>query len=93
MLTIERGEARSSRLPLSARIGVAVLVFGILEDLVAHSIGSPATPDAGHTGAELMGHFIVFVGMVLILAGIVIDGARQAVARRRSARHSSKGVA
>jgi hypothetical protein len=93
MLTIERGEVPTHRLPVTVRFGVVALGVGILEDLVAHSLGGAATPDGGHTSAELIGHLIVFVGMVLILLGVVVDGARQAVARRRSARHSSKGVA
>ena len=95
MLTIE-GQTASRRslrsLPFAARLGLGVIVFGVLEDLVAHGLGSAASA-GGHTDAQLLGHLIVLVGMVLILLGVVVDGARQAIARRRSARRSPKGVA
>jgi hypothetical protein len=93
MLTIEGDAGTGVRLPLTVRFGVAILVFGILEDLVAHRLAGTAATEGRHAEAELIGHAIVFVGMVLILLGVVIDGVRQAVARRTSARHSSKGVA
>jgi hypothetical protein len=91
MLTLESGTRTARPLPVAAKLGLMVLVFGVLEDLVAHSLSSPAGSGA-HTDAQLLGHFIVFVGMVLILLGVVVSGARQAIARRESARRSSKGA-
>ena len=93
MLTIEGQSGRPARLPLIARMGVAVLLFGVLEDLVAHSLGGSPASAGGHTDAQMLGHLVVFVGMVLILLGVVVDGVRQAKARRESARQTSKGVA
>lgn len=56
-----------------------MLVLGGLADVVAH-LGLPA--EAGHahgfSAAEVEAHLIVFVGMVLVLLGVVIDGARRA---------------
>ena len=92
MFTIESGQGRNARLPFAARLGFVVLVFGVVEDLAAHSLDGGSAV-GGHTATELLGHLIVFVGMVLILLGVVVDGARQAIARRTSARRSSKGVA
>ena len=80
MLTLEGTTRTAQPLPVAAKLGLAVLVFGVLEDLVAHSLGGPAG-GGGHTDAQLLGHFIVFVGMVLILLGVVVSGARQAMAR------------
>lgn len=50
------------------RLGLVVIAFGVLLDAVAHGVGDPAS---GH-----LGHVVVIVGMVLSLAGIVVDGIR-----------------
>ena len=51
------------------RLGFAIVVFGVLLDVVGHGVGDPAS--AG------LGHVVVIVGMVLSLAGVVVDGVRQ----------------
>lgn len=79
MLTIETGGRSLRALPALSRVGLAVLVFGGLADLVAH-LGLPAEAAHGHgfSAAEVEAHLIVLVGMVLILLGVVIDGVRRA---------------
>lgn len=73
---IERVSETTHQLPLGARIGLAVMVLGIAADLVAHL--DPAL-DHHHdvaTGQERSAHLVVFVGMALVLIGVVIDGVR-----------------
>lgn len=53
------------------RFGLLVIAFGVLLDVAAHGVGDP-------TSAHL-GHVVVIVGMVLSLAGVVIDGTRHPV--------------
>lgn len=55
------------------RLGLLVIAFGLLLDAVAHGVGDTAS---GHVG-----HVVVIVGMVLSLAGVVIDGTRQSARR------------
>ena len=90
MLTIEAVVRTARSLPTLARVGLGVLAFGGLADLVAH-LGAPATT-AGHSADQLSAHLIVFVGMVLVMAGVVVDGVRISRTRRPAGR-SSKGVA
>jgi hypothetical protein len=93
MLAIERLVREVRRLPVISRTGLAVLVLGGVADLVAH-IGALAATDAHHghgfTPGELAAHVVVFVGMVLILVGVVADGVRR-TRIGRSTGDSSKG--
>ena len=50
------------------RLGLLVITFGVLLDAVAHGTGDVASAH--------LGHVVVIVGMVLSLAGVVIDGTR-----------------
>ena len=101
MLTIERVGATIRRgtkgvggvgaIPLLARIGLVVLVFGGFADLTAHvaafgpAAGTGGTADhtGGHTPDEVAAHVVVFVGMVVILLGVVVDGAKRSRLARR----------
>jgi hypothetical protein len=52
------------------------MVIGLAADVVAH-----LDPALGHdhgavTGAQLSGHLVVFIGMALVLIGVVVDGVR-----------------
>jgi hypothetical protein len=77
MLTLDRVRAEFLSLPLLTRIGLLILVLGGFADVVAHlaAAGHPEHVHE-HTASELSAHLIVFVGMVAILLGIVLDGAR-----------------
>ena len=81
-----------AELPPLARLGLAVLLAGGLGDLGAHALAAGHDSAEGHTAAELAGHLVAFTGMVLVLLGVVLDGARQAIARRRSAGPARRGV-
>ena len=81
MLALERVHAPA--LPPVIRFGLAVIVFGVLADLVTHLSFADAAEPGGHTPAQLTAHAIVFAGMVLVLAGVVADGIRQSRVRRR----------
>jgi hypothetical protein len=75
-----------------SRLGLAVIVFGAFADLVTHLSFADAAEPGGHTAAQLSAHAIVFAGMVLVLAGVVADGIRQSMVRRRGpGRHLTGG--
>lgn len=67
-----------NRLPLAAKLGVAVIAIGIGVDTWVHTLGVVA---AGSPAALIvqqhLAHLVVLVGMVGTLAGIVADGARR----------------
>jgi hypothetical protein len=73
---IERVSETAHQLPLGSKIGFAVLVLGIAADLVAHLDPALDHHHGGVTGPELSAHVVVFVGMALVLIGVVIDGVR-----------------
>jgi hypothetical protein len=63
--------------PALAKLGAATIAFGLLADLVEHSMGAAAR--AGTTGpgaGEHAVHLVVLIGMVLVLAGVIADGVR-----------------
>jgi hypothetical protein len=80
MLALER---HLRALPLVIRLGVVVIAFGGCADLVTHLSFADAAEPGGHTTAQLSAHAIAFAGMVLVLAGVVVDGVRQSMVRRR----------
>jgi hypothetical protein len=77
-----------ARLPLLARAGLAVLIAGVLIDLLAPVLGGfrPSHHGTGHVG-----HLVAMAGMATTLAGVVIDGARRQV-RPRVADTQSKEI-
>lgn len=78
MLTLERARMELISLPLLARVGLVILVLGGLADVVAHlEAASHADHLHEHSASELSAHLIGFVGMVVILLGVVLDGVRR----------------
>src|SRR4051794_30889154 len=70
------------RVPGLAKVGALVIVVGLHADLVEHAFVFPATASAGgFSPGEHVTHFVVLVGMVLVLAGVVADGMRAARGR------------
>ena len=65
-------------IPGLAKLGAVVIAFGLLWDFVEHSMVSHASdPRIGAFPiAEHAAHFVVLVGMVVVLVGIVSDGIR-----------------
>ena len=88
MLALER---RLRALPLVIRLGMVVIAFGGFADLVTHLSFADAAEPGGHTPAQLSAHVIAFAGMVLVLAGVVVDGVRQSMVRRRGPGHQPTG--
>lgn len=93
MLTLESICRELPGLPLLARLGLVVLVLAGFADVLAH------LESAGHVGyvhehtpAEISAHLGAFMGMVLILLGVVDDGVRR-TRLGRSAGGTSKGDA
>ncbi len=92
MLTLERIRRELGAFPALVRIGLVVMAFAGLADVVAHLEG---TGHAGHlhthAASELSAHAAGFVSMVLILLGVVRDGVRRS-RPGRPARRTSTGV-
>ena len=76
MLIIERLWRDAKAVPLVVKIGVIALIASGLADIVLHAITPQIAGHDVHTPAELAAHFAGFVSMVVILLGVVIDGAR-----------------
>ncbi len=93
MLTIERLRRTAKEVPLLAGAGLAGLLVAGAADLIAHL---QVSVDGGHvhgfSAFEVAAHVGVLVSMVLILVGVVVDGARHSRVRHR-ARDKRKGVA
>jgi hypothetical protein len=66
----------AAQLPVGAKLGLIVMAFGTGADLIAHLSPGLEHGQAGMTGPELSAHLVVFVGMALVLVGVVIDGVR-----------------
>jgi hypothetical protein len=73
---IGRVSETAHQLPLGSKVGFAVMVLGIAADLVAHLDPALEHQHGRVTGPELSAHLVVFVGMALVLVGVVIDGLR-----------------
>jgi hypothetical protein len=73
---IERVSETARELPLGSKVGFAVMVLGIAADVFAHLDPALDHHHGGATGPELSAHLIVFVGMALVLIGVVVDGGR-----------------
>ena len=69
------------RIPSASKLGLAVMVFAGVLDVVVHLL---AGPHRGHRefGPEHLAHLSGIAGMVLVLAGVVIDGARRQLRQR-----------
>jgi hypothetical protein len=88
VVVIDRVSETAHQLPLGSKIGFAVMVAGIAADLVAHLNPALDHNHGGVTGPELSAHLVVFVGMALVLIGVVVDGVRSG---RRFGGNATKG--
>ena len=71
-----RGAQTVGQIPTGSALGLLVISFGLIADLVAH-LAPGLDHDHGHmTGPQVSAHLVVFLGMVLVLASVVIDGVR-----------------
>jgi hypothetical protein len=72
---------------------MAILAIGGLADVVAHlEVAGHTGHGHEHTASELSAHLIGFVGMVVILLGVVLDGVRQAYLGRAVGDSSRGGM-
>jgi hypothetical protein len=65
-------------LPLGSKIGFGVMVLGTVADLIAHLGSAVEHVHVGASGPAFSAHPMVFVGMALVLTGVVVDGVRAA---------------
>jgi hypothetical protein len=75
----------AAQLPVGAKLGLVVMALGIGADLIAHLSPGLEHGHGGMTGPELSAHLVVFVGMALVLIGVVIDGVRSGRHRHEAA--------
>jgi hypothetical protein len=73
-------------LPGLTKVGAVTIVIGLLADITEHSVVTHVHDAVvgGFPAGEHAAHLVVFIGMVLVLVGIVADGTRS---RRRHDRH------
>jgi predicted phage tail protein len=89
MLLIER----IREFPLLARIGLVGMVLGAVLDIaMSLTAGTHVMHQGMQMGVNHTGHLIALAGMVLVLAGVVFDGARRQRNRRSSAAKDSGGL-
>jgi hypothetical protein len=77
---------RIRRLPLPMILGLALMAAGGVLDVAIHF--GPVDHHA-HAGfvSEHAAHLVGIAGMALVLAGLVMHGARHQIRRRRAANH------
>jgi len=92
MLIIERLWRDAKAVPPVVRIGVIALIASGQADIVLHAVTPEVTGHDVHTPLELAAHVAGLVSMVVILVGVVTDGARRTSYRRRSGDGDPKGV-
>jgi hypothetical protein len=83
--TVKPALTELGALPVGSRIGLAVMLVAGVMDTVVHLLGNGG--HAAHHGLfpEHAAHVMGIVGMVLVLAGVVINGARRQLSRRAPA--------
>ena len=83
MLTIENGKRlilEAGGFPALSRVGLLLMVAAGAFDVVVHLTAGEHTGHHGF-GLEHAAHLLGVVGMVLVLAGVVIHGARRQLRR------------
>ena len=75
---------RIRRLPLAMVLGLALMAVGGVLDVVIHLGPVDHHVHAG-LASEHAAHLVGIAGMALVLAGVVIHGARHQTRRRRAA--------
>ena len=75
-------------IPTLSKLGVVVIIFGFLFDLVEHTLVVHTYEPrlAGFPLSEPAAHFVVILGMALVLAGIMIQGWRLSAHERHRTR-------
>jgi hypothetical protein len=68
--------SRSRALPGVLKLGLATVAFGLLLDLGEHSFAGQPAGSGGFGPGEHLAHFVVLLGMCLVLVGVAADGIR-----------------
>jgi len=87
---LRTGTSGRPRIPTASKAGLGVIGIGALADLIAHLDPGLASTTGALTGAQLSAHLVTFLGMVLVLIGVVVDGMRpdrRATVRATQGRH------
>jgi hypothetical protein len=87
MLVIEGLRAIAAdvaRMPRPVHVGMALAVAAFALDVLVHLSPAPHDHGAGFRPEEHLAHLAGIAAMVLILAGVVIDGVRHNQTRRRT---------
>lgn len=92
MLILERLWRDAKAAPLVVQIGVIALIASGVTDVVLHAMTPQVAGHDVHTPAELAAHFAGMVSMVVILIGVVIDGAVRSSTRQRPGDGEPRGV-
>jgi hypothetical protein len=97
MLTLERIATAGGALPALVKVGLVFLFLSGFADLISHVDAGfaiePIGQGHGASPAEATSHLAIFVSMVLIFVGVLVDGVRRSRVRRPSALPDQKGVA
>ena len=80
------------RVPGAAKAGIATIAFGLVLDASEHSFAATATQAGGFSPGEHAAHFVVLVGMVVVLAGLIADGIHSASRQDRQTRSSRDAI-
>jgi hypothetical protein len=79
--------------PRAAKAGIATIVFGLVLDASEHSFALPAArAGGGFSPGEHAAHFVVLVGMVVVLAGLIADGIHTAGRHDRQTRSTRDAI-
>ena len=76
MPVIQRIAREVTQIPIGSKLGFVVIVLGLAADVIAHLSPGLEHHHGGASGMELSAHLVVFVGMALVLLGVVFDGVR-----------------
>jgi hypothetical protein len=83
METPHPAPSRHRPIPGLTKLGAATIAFGLVFDLSEHSFAA-RTAATGFTLGEHAAHLVVLVGMILALAGVIVDGVRHSGRPARS---------
>jgi len=62
------------QIPLWSKVGFIVILLGLAADVFTHLTAGIDRDHAGASTPELSAHLVVFIGMVVVLVGVLVDG-------------------
>lgn len=78
--------------PRVSLLGLATIAAGVALDVGVHSAFAPDHSPADFAPSQHAAHLVVLAGMVLTLAGVVIDGASRQLQRARAPRNEKRSA-